>query len=102
ETKGLLKDAGKKLPLVDKVVVHIMVESQPQWLKFQKGELDNIAIPKDNFQSAVTPDNTIHPDLAKKGMVLTSEPALDVTFVGFNNEHPLFKNNAKLRRAMAM
>jgi len=46
---GLLVDAGKKLPLVNKIVVSIMTESQPAWLSFEKGKLDYNGIPKDNF-----------------------------------------------------
>jgi len=41
EYKEMLVDAGKKLPLVDKIVVDVMVESQPSWLKFNKGETIN-------------------------------------------------------------
>jgi len=102
KAKGFFKDAGKPLPLVDKVVVNIMTESQPRWLNFKKGKLDYIAIPKDNFDSAVTPDQKVSDELAKKEMDLLIEPSLDVTYVAFNHDLGLFKNNVALRRAFAL
>ena len=102
KTKGLLSDAGKKLPLVDTLVVNVMEQDQTRWLNFQKGKLDYISIPKDNFETAVTPDNGLTDDLSKKGIVLEITPGLDVTYIAFNHEDPLFKENVALRRAMSL
>lgn len=99
--KGLLKDAGKKLPLVDKIVVHIQKESQPAWLSFEKGKLDLLAIPKDNFDSVVTPDKGITDAYAKKEITLNIAPDLDITYIAFNHEYKLFQNK-KLRQAMSL
>ncbi|MEK6623499.1 MAG: ABC transporter substrate-binding protein, partial [Bdellovibrionota bacterium] len=98
---GYLDDAGKTLPLIDKVIVTILEEDQPRWLNFQKGNLDYIGIPKDNFASALTPSRQLSDDLAKKGIQLMIEPSLDVTYTAFNHENPLFQN-VKLRRAMSL
>jgi ABC-type transport system substrate-binding protein len=98
EFKGMLGDAGKRLPLVDKVVVNIMTESQPAWLKLNKGEVDYFAVPKDNFAAAIK-DNKLAPDLEAKGVILEIAPQLDVTYTGFNFENKLF-HNTKLRKAM--
>ena len=100
ELQNLLADAGKKLPLVDKIVVHVMVESQPAWLKFNKGEIDYYGIPKDNFATAIK-DNKLSPELQTKGISLIVAPQLDLTYTGFNFEIKLFQN-VKLRRAMAL
>ncbi len=97
----LSKDAGKKLPLVDKIVVNIMIESQPRWLVFQKGDLDYISIPKDNFDTAVTPNKELAPDLLAKGIRLEITPQLDVTYIAFNHDLPIFKN-VRLRRALSL
>ncbi|MBL6990764.1 MAG: ABC transporter substrate-binding protein [Bacteriovoracaceae bacterium] len=99
--KGYLADAGKQLPLVDKVVVHIMVEAQPRWLNFQKGNIDYLGIPKDNFASTITPSKTLTPEQKKKGLILSITPSLDITYMAFNNDSDLFKN-IKLRRAMSL
>lgn len=98
EFKELLSDAGKKLPLVDKVVVHVMKETQPAWLKLNKGEIDTYSVPKDNFASAIK-DNKLSDELVKKGFVLEIAPQLDVTYTAFNFENKLF-HNKKLRQAM--
>jgi ABC-type transport system substrate-binding protein len=99
---GLLKDAGKKLPLVNKIVVQIITESQPGWLSFEKGKTDIFVIPKDNFDAVVTPDKGITDKYAKKGIELEINPDLDITYTAFNHDDPLFKNNKKLRQAMGM
>ncbi|PIK13910.1 ABC transporter substrate-binding protein [Halobacteriovorax sp. JY17] len=98
---GFLKDAGKELPLVDKVVVNVIIESQPRWLNFLKGKVDFIGIPKDNFDSAVTPDRNLSPEYEKKGISLLINPSLDVTYTAFNHDLKLFQN-ADLRRAMSL
>lgn len=98
---GLLRDAGKRLPLVDKVVSHIITEAQPRWLNFQKGKLDILEIPKDNFDQAVTPDKSLNKAFKELGMELIITPGIDVTYVAFNHEHPAFKNK-KLRQAMSL
>lgn len=93
---------GKQLPLVDKIIVNIMVESQPAWLSFQKGKVDYLGIPKDNFDQVVTPEKDLSPDMKKKGISLSIVPSLDVTYTAFNHTHPLFKNNKKLRQALSL
>lgn len=99
---GLLKDAGKKVPFVDKLIVHIQKESQPAWLSFEKGKIDILAIPKDNFDSVVNPDKGITDKYAKKGIELKIAPDLDSTYIAFNHEFALFKTNRKLRQAMSL
>ncbi len=101
KSAGFLADAGKKLPLVEKVVVNIMVEDQPRWLNFQKGNIDYLGIPKDNFDAVVTPSREVSAEFAKKGISLEIRPSLDVTYVAFNHDNKLF-SNVNLRRAMAL
>ncbi len=92
-------NAGKKVPLLEKIVANVIVESQPRWLNFLKGKLDYIAIPKDNFEQAVTPENKLSDELVSKGMDLLIAQSLDVTYTAFNHDLKLFKN-LKLRQAM--
>jgi len=101
EFQSFLKDAGKPLPFVDKVVVNLIVESQPRWLNFQKGKIDVIGVPKDNFDAAITPDRKLSTELTKKGIHLLITPSLDVTYTAYNHDLKLF-HNVKLRRAMSL
>jgi ABC-type transport system substrate-binding protein len=100
-TPEFLADAGKPLPLVDKIIVNIIIEDQPGWLNFQKGKIDIKGIPKDNFASAIQGGKTLAPDLAAKGIMLDISPSLDVTFTAFNHTLKIFQN-ANLRRAMSL
>ncbi len=102
EYKHMLVYAGKQLPLVDKLITYILPEEQPKWLKFQKGQLDAVVISRDNVALEVFQDNTLIPTLKKKEIQLFKEPELGTRMVVFNNAHPLFKNNLKLRQAMSM
>lgn len=99
---GLLKDAGKQLPLVEKIVVYIQPESQPRWLAFEKGKTDLLEVPKDNFDSVVLPGKGVTDAYAKRGIVLENNPDLDVTYIAFNHDFELFKDNVKLKQAMSL
>ncbi|XWN34808.1 MAG: ABC transporter substrate-binding protein [Roseivirga sp.] len=94
-----LKDADKALPLVDKIVAHIMVESQPRWLKFQAGGLDHIAIPSDNLD--VIPNKELTSSMQELGIQLQHAPSINMHYIAFNHLNGLFKN-IKLRQAMSM
>lgn len=85
---GLLDDAGKKLPFVDKVVVNIMVESQPRWLQFMRGDLDLIKPPKDNYDDAM-PSGKLSADMLQKGIHNIRRPSLDIVYTAFNWEDPV-------------
>jgi len=98
----MLADAGKKLPLVDEVVMHIIPEEQPRWLKFKKGQLDIIDIARDNIASEVVRDQALLPELQQKGFQLFCEPEVGTGFVVINNGNPLFKKNLKLRQALSI
>ena len=98
----LLADAGKKLPLVDKIITHILPEEQPRWLKFQQGKVDVIELSGDNIALEVVQDNALVPSLQAKGIQLFLEPEQSTGFFVFNNSHPLFKDNEKLRQAISL
>ncbi len=99
--RGLLKDAGKKIPLVDKLVVKIMTEEQTRWLNFKKGKLDSMSIPTEEFANVMIPGKGLSDSFKKQGIVERKVVGLDVTYNAFNHEHELFKNNKKLRQAMS-
>lgn len=101
QEKGLLADAGKPLPLVDKIVMTIFTEDQPQWLNFMQGNLDFTSIPKDNFNQAVTGTGDLTPELKAKGILLEKSPSLDITHTTFNMSDPLLGKNKYLRQAMS-
>jgi oligopeptide transport system substrate-binding protein len=99
---GFLKDAGRPIPMVDKIVVTILEESQPRWLNFVKGNFDFVRLEKDNFDMVVNRDNLqLREEFSSKSLQLQSLVELDVTYMGFNHDLELFKNK-KLRQAMSL
>lgn len=101
EANGLLADAGKKLPFVDKIIFQEIVQDQPAWLNFQQGKLDMLGIPKDNFESAVV-NNQLSDEMKKKGMRLEIVVEPDVTYTAFNMLDPLLGKNENLRKAISL
>ncbi|MCM0604594.1 MAG: hypothetical protein KA715_00730 [Xanthomonadaceae bacterium] len=99
---GLLVDAGKQLPLTDRLVVTVFVEPQPMWLNFMTGKLEISGIPKDNFDQALGADKKLHPEFEQKKIMLHKEPELDITHESFNMSDPLFAKNKFLRQALSM
>ena len=98
----MLADAGKKLPLVDKVITHVVTEEQPKWLKFQQGNVDVMEIPKDTMTQEVVENNSLAPQWQQKGIQLFLAPTQTVSFFVINNGHKLFKDNVKLRQALSL
>ena len=100
----LKADAGKALPFVDRIEMRIIIESQPRWLHFMRGEIDTVAIPKDNFNDAITGDKELRPELKEKGINLIKESSLDLTYTAMNldsPEVPQFKDK-RIRRAISL
>jgi oligopeptide transport system substrate-binding protein len=102
KAQGMMADCGKKLPLVEKLVVNVLIEDQPRWLNFQKGKLDFAGVPKDNFDSAIPDAQNLTPEFKEKGIGLIVSPSLDVTYTAFNHDLELFSKNTKLRQAMSL
>ncbi len=96
---GLLADAGKKIPLIDKITVHVVVESQPKWLSFMKAKDDLLEVKDVNIQQTINSKKELKDEHKEKGIRLIMKPMLDVTYFAFNHEDPIFKNR-KLRQAM--
>jgi ABC-type transport system substrate-binding protein len=97
---------GKRMPLVDKVVVSVIEEPQPRWLSFLNTEQDfNERLPQ-NFVTQAIPNNKLAPNLAKRGIEMERVPLSDFTMFYFNMEHPVVggytPEKVALRRAIAL
>ena len=102
--KGLLKDAGKRLPLVDVVEMPLIEEAQPGMLKFLKGEIDWRAMDRANFSKMVVKNGDgefrIADEFAAKFSIYWA-PGTDLTYTALNMKDPLLSGNKKLRQALA-
>ncbi|MCM0607086.1 MAG: hypothetical protein KA715_13435 [Xanthomonadaceae bacterium] len=102
EKKGLLADSAKTLPFLDKVVIHILRESQPAWLNFLSGKIDRLTLAKDQFQSALDlSERAVSPELKSKGIELSVEPTGWFYYVAFSSKDPLLGKNKLLRQALS-
>lgn len=97
---GLLEDAGKRLPFVDRIEISVIREGQPRWLRFLKGQLDRILLPKDNFTQAIS-GRQLSPALAAKGIRLHVETGSTAYWVAFNMKDKLVGGNKYLRQALS-
>lgn len=101
--RGLLSDAGKTLPRVDRITVDVIVEDQPRWLNLLSGSLDAVIIPKDNYSTSLEPGKReLNSDLKQKQFHLAWAAELDVAHESFNMVDPLFSKNKLLRQAISM
>lgn len=97
---------GKRLPMVDKVVVSIIGEPQPRWLSFLNNEHDLMERLPQNFATHAIPNNKLAPNLAKRGIAMERVPLSDVTFWYFNMQDPVVggytPEKVALRRAISL
>ncbi|MBP5991509.1 MAG: bicyclomycin resistance protein [Piscinibacter sp.] len=97
--------AGRRLPLAERVEISVIEESQPRWLAFLDGSLDQIELPVD-FAPVAVPGGALAPHLARRGVRLQRVPQPDMVMTYFNMLHPLVGGYAPekvaLRRAIAL
>ncbi len=86
--KGLLVDAGKQLPFIDKAVYRLEKESIPYWNKFLQGYYDASGIASDSFDQAVqfTGDGELGltAEMQDKGIQLQTAVTSSIFYMGFN------------------
>lgn len=97
---GLLADAGRPLPFLDRIVQYVITDASTQWLLFLSGELAVTSVTRDNWDAVVTPARTLTPDMTSRGIEMNVAPALDTAYIAFNMEDPVVGKNRCLRQAM--
>ena len=107
---GLLENAGKPLPFIDKVVFSRDKESIPRWNKFLQGYYDASGIGSDTFDQAVQfsggSEATVTEAMKARGIRLETAVALSTYYMGFNMLDPvvggLTERARKLRQAISI
>jgi oligopeptide transport system substrate-binding protein len=107
---GLLKDAGKPLPFIDKVVFSLEKESIPYWNKFLQGYYDASGISSDSFDQAVRistqGEANVTEQMRAKGISLQTTVTATNYYYGFNMLDPvvggLSEPARKLRQALSI
>jgi peptide/nickel transport system substrate-binding protein len=107
---GLLEDAGKPLPFIDKVVYSLDKETIPRWNKFLQGYYDASGISSDSFDQAVRIDSqgeaALTETMKQKGISLKTAIGASTFYMGFNMLDPvvggLDQRGRKLRQAVSI
>lgn len=107
---GLLTDAGKPLPLIDKVVYTLEKETIPYWNKFLQGYYDVAGISSDSFDQAVSMnvsgEASVTDEMKTQGISLSTSVATSTFYMGFNFLDATVGGDSdrarKLRRALAI
>jgi len=107
---GLLADAGKPLPLIDKIVFTLEKETIPYWNKFLQGYYDASGISSDSFDQAVQVnvggEATVTDAMRAQGIKLSTAVATSTMYTGFNWLDPVVggdsERSRKLRQAIAI
>lgn len=103
---GLLDDAGRPLPLIDRIVVVREKENIPRFNKFLQGYYDASGIIKESFDKVVQED-ALSPEMEAQGIRLSKAVSPDVFYLGFNLDDPVVgreggDRSRKLRQAMSL
>jgi len=107
---GLLADAGRPLPMVDRAVYSLEKESIPYWNKFLQGYYDSSGVSSDAFDQAVQLDPQgearLTAAMEAKGIRLLTSVRASITYMGFNMQDPVVGGDSErarlLRRALAI
>ncbi|MGB5179312.1 MAG: ABC transporter substrate-binding protein [Gammaproteobacteria bacterium] len=107
---GLLDDAGKPLPFIDKVIFSLEKETIPYWNKFLQGYYDISGISSDSFDQAINIGSggevTLTDGMLKQGIELNTAVSTSIFYTGFNMQDPVVGGNSgaarKLRQAISI
>ncbi len=107
---GLLRDAGQRLPLIDRVVFVLEKETIPYWNKFLQGYYDASGLASDNFDQAIqftgVGNAELTPEMRSRKIHLQTAVTASIHYLGFNMLDPvvggLDEARSKLRRAISI
>ena len=107
---GLLEDAGKAMPFVDKAIFSLEKESIPAWNKFLQGYYDTSGIVSDSFDQAVQfnaqGEAALTEEMQNKEIQLLTAVTTSTFYTGFNMRDEVIGGDSerarKLRQAIAI
>jgi ABC-type transport system substrate-binding protein len=100
------KLVGRKLPLVPRVEISVIEESNPRFLAFQQNSLDYMAVPLDLVANVLDGGNALKREFAARKVTLQRDVQPAINYLYFNIEDPVVggytPEKVALRRAIAM
>jgi ABC-type transport system substrate-binding protein len=95
---------GKRIPMIGRIQIFIIEETQPRWLAFLNEEHDFMERVPEEFASSVLPNNQLAVPYQKRGIQLNRVKNMEITYAYFAMEHPVVGGYAPekiaLRRAI--
>jgi ABC-type transport system substrate-binding protein len=102
----LARFKGRRLPMVDRIEISIIEETQPRWLSFLNEEMDLLFLLPEEFAYQAIPNNKLAPNHTKRGIQMHQVPTLDLTYNFFNMNDPMVggysPDRVALRRAICL
>jgi len=99
---GLLADAGKRVPFIDVIDLDFVAESYSAWMLFLSRRSDASGIPREAFESVITPGRDLTATWRKKHIYLRKVWQPSVYWFVFNMEDKLLGASPALRQAMCL
>ena len=100
----LTRFKGRRLPMLDRVVVSIIEESQPRWLSFLNQQQDFVDRMPAEFVNIAMPSGKLAPNLAKQGIQAYRTVGPEVALTAYNMGDPVIggytPDKVALRRAI--
>ena len=101
---GLLDDAGKTLPFIDKAIYSLEKETIPYWNKFLQGYYDASGVSSDSFDQAIQftaqGDAALTDDMKKQGISLMTAVQASTFYMGFNMLDPVVGGDSDRARLL--
>jgi oligopeptide transport system substrate-binding protein len=103
---GLLRDAGKRLPLNEGIVFNIIREGVTGWNLFLQGYQDSWGVSQQNYQQVMSRQGELSPEMVRKGVRLHRDASPNIYYFAFNMRDPLVggytPQKRKLRQALSL
>jgi oligopeptide transport system substrate-binding protein len=107
---GILVDAGRPIPFIDRAIYSLEKENIPRWTKFLQGYYDSSGISSDAFDQAIQIDASGEPMLTdvmrERGIQLLTSVEPSIFYMGFNMLDPVIGGDSErarlLRRAISI
>jgi ABC-type transport system substrate-binding protein len=102
----LARFRGRRLPMIDRIEISIIEESQPRWLAFLNKQQDLLERLPFDFMNIAAPNGKLAPGLARQNIQMWRTLNADVTFTYFNMQDPVVggyePEKVALRRAIGL